>query len=156
MALKIIELVNKDKELYNLLCFGVEGKHFEKESENVITLKNTMDYRPNKDWVFGNQFNAYYTSAEDVGSWEETDKINKFAKRGKLMGFTFDQKNVKDEIMMLKSIVSEYSYLSNGVSNIGDDYDEFVQKLKDAGCEKVEKEIQRQIDEFLAKKEIGG
>ena len=27
-ALKFIELINTNEELYNLICFGIEGKHY--------------------------------------------------------------------------------------------------------------------------------
>lgn len=148
MALKIIELVNNDKKLYNTMCFGLEGVHYKKESENVITLIDTKRYNLNRDWVFGNQFNAYYTNAENVGSWEETDKNNKTATKGKLYNFRFDTEPVKDELMMLASVISEYKYLQDGVDEIGNDYIEFKQKLLDAGALKVQEEIQRQIDEF--------
>lgn len=147
-ALKVIELVNKDKELYNTMCFGIEGVHYKKETENVITLTGTQRYNLNRDWIFGNQFNAYYTDVENVGSWEETEKINREAARGKLYNFRFDIDKVKAEITMLESIISEYKYLEEGVDEIGNDYNEFKEKLIDAGALRVQEEIQRQIDEF--------
>ena len=150
-ALKVIELVNKDKELYNTMCFGIEGVHYKKETENVITLTGTQRYNLNRDWVFGNQFNAYYTDAENVGSWEETEKINREAARGKLYNFRFDIDKVKAEITMLESIISEYKYLEEGVDEIGNDYNEFKEKLIDAGVLRVQEEIRRQIDEFQRK-----
>ena len=151
MALKIIELVNKDKELYNTLCFGIEGIHYEKETEDVIKLTDFKMYNPNKAWMFGNQFNAYYTNVQSAGAWEETDKINKSAKKGKLYGFRFDIRPVKNELMVIESIISDYQYLSAGVEDIGTDYEEFKEKLEEAGVLKVQEEIQSQIDEFLKK-----
>ena len=114
----------------------------------MITLTGTQRYNLNRDWIFGNQFNAYYTDVENVGSWEETEKINREAARGKLYNFRFDIDKVKAEITMLESIISEYKYLEEGVDEIGNDYNEFKEKLIDAGALRVQEEIQRQIDEF--------
>ncbi len=36
----------------------------------------TSGYNPNTDWMFGNQFNAYYRDAAQVGAWEATKEMN--------------------------------------------------------------------------------
>ena len=72
-AMMLINLVNTDKELYNLLVFGEEGKHYTKESDTRI--KVTSGYS-GLAWAIGCQFNAYLVDGQDDDVWEETKRLN--------------------------------------------------------------------------------
>ena len=57
-AFKFIELVNTDKDLYNLICFGIEGKHYNLDENGRVVFNDQGGYIPKACWKFGNQFNA--------------------------------------------------------------------------------------------------
>jgi len=149
-AAMLIELVNTNKELYNLLCFGIEGKHYNKVEDNVIKKIPDSGYDPSTDWLFGNQFNAYYIDPGQVGTWEATEKLNNEAEYAKLLGFNFNAEPVKTEIAAVNTVLEEYGNTFAGW--FPEKYDEFLSKLKTAGVDKIIAEKQKQVDEWRSKK----
>ncbi|MBC8079687.1 MAG: ABC transporter substrate-binding protein [Gorillibacterium sp.] len=158
-AAMFLELINTDKDLYNLLCNGIEGKHykFTDKEKGVIGIADGEDpanrgYAPGSDWMFGNQFNGYFTSIDAVGNWEKTIELNKTATVSPLLGFNFNPEPVKTELTLLVALVDEYvPYLESG---IGDDakYEQFIKKLEASGLNKLMEEKQKQIDEWMKTK----
>ena len=140
-AVKLIELLNTDKVLYNLLCFGVEGKHYNLVNNKVVSIKNS-GYDPNLDWCFGNQFNAYIREGAPDDVWEQTIKMNDEAAKSPLLGFVPD----------IAPIANEYSIYKVGADDPKNYWDEYMKKLDAAGQQKVLDELQRQVDEFFASK----
>lgn len=148
-AIKLLELMNTDKEMYNLMCFGIEGVHYDKISDNRIKVKENSKYWPNMSWAFGNQFNAYLTEAQQPGIWEETIRLNETAKKSVLTGFIFNTEPVKNELSQMATVIKEYGVLNVGVVDIEPLYSEFLAKYKKVGADKVLSEVQRQIDEWV-------
>jgi putative aldouronate transport system substrate-binding protein len=100
--------------------------------------------------MFGNQFNAYYVSPDQVGAWEETDKINKTAIRSVILGFSFNQDPVKTEIAQVQAASAEMEVpLMRGQLDPATALPEFQKKLTDAGIDKVLTEMQSQIDAWM-------
>ncbi len=153
-AMMFLELINTDKNLYNLISNGIEGVHYTKVTDNVIqkSTENT-GYNPNSDWMFGNQFNAYYTSPDIVGIWELTHELNLSAKASPLIGFSFDPEPVKTELAQTSGVYQQYKdALLSGTADPGTLLPEFLEKLQQSGAEKIISEKQRQIDEWLKNK----
>jgi len=152
-SLQFLELINTDKSLYNLLCIGVEGKHWNwknKDSEVIEQVKDSA-YNPTTDWMFGNQFNAYYREEAQVGSWAETKKINDSATPSPLLGFAFDPEPVKTEIAAVAAVLeSKTPFGSKGQS--ADDLPAIAKEIRDAGATKVLEEMQKQIDTWKSAK----
>lgn len=154
-ALEYIELINTNKELYNLLCHGIEGTHYKKIAENRIENIKDSKYFPNTDWMFGNQFNGFLSGDQKDNVWEETKKINDSAKISTIFGFVFNPEPVKTEVANASAVVKEYMDTFK-VGLFGDKTEaklaEFQNKLKAAGVETILAEKQKQINEFLAAK----
>lgn len=152
-AMMFIELLNTDKELYNLMCFGIEGTHYNKVAENRIELVEGSGYNPNSAWAYGCQFNAYLLPGQDDDVWEQTITKNNSSKAATTLGFVFDQEPVKTQLAQCQSIISEfYPGLVNGAIDIDKYLPEFIQKLETAGADEVVAEKQRQLDEWLKTK----
>ncbi len=75
-AIKFINLVNTNKDVYNLLAHGIEGKHYTWVDDKHIKLNEGSGYYVNASWKFGNQFNAYLLEGQDENVWDETIKFN--------------------------------------------------------------------------------
>jgi putative aldouronate transport system substrate-binding protein len=158
-CIKYFEMVNTDKQLYNLLCYGIEGTHWvwvDKEKEVIglptgVTAENSA-YNPNSDWMFGNQFNAYYSDPSKVGAWDATRKLNNEATPSPIVGFVFDQTPVKTEVAQLHAISEEYKTLGIGFLDTDKAIAEYAQRAKDAGADKVLAEVNKQIEEWRAAK----
>ncbi|MBE5038995.1 ABC transporter substrate-binding protein [Ructibacterium gallinarum] len=151
-ALQIIQEVNTNKELYNMLCFGLEGKHYTWVDEDHIRLTPDSGYQPNVAWMFGNQFNAFCMEGQDADVWEQTKKMNDEAKVSPLAGFILDTEPIKTELSQIATVSKEYKAVSNGSDASEATYNEMLKKLYDAGQEKVLQEVQRQIDEWVKNK----
>lgn len=149
LAIKYIELVNSDKDLYNLLCYGIEGKHYEWVDDTHIKLNEKGGYYPNSSWEFGNQFNAYLLEGQDNDTWEVTKAFNDSAEKSRLLAFVFDTSKVQTEITQISTVKSEYkNMLNNGSVDWRENFEEYKKKMLAAGAENVLNEVQRQLDEY--------
>lgn len=148
LALKVLEAFNTDKNLYNTLCFGIEGTHYEKIGDNQVKRLGD-NYTFNSGWLFGNQFNAYLTDNQATDVWDQTIAMNDEAQKSPYMGFSFDIENVKNEIASVSAVQSEYeNFLNYGVEDPAVHWDEYVKKLKNAGIEKIAEEMTKQYNEW--------
>ena len=149
-ALKVIELVNTDKELYNALAYGKEGVQWKKISENRIEEIGTEGW-VGQNWAIGSVFNSYLLPLQADDTWEETKKINDTAEKSALLGFNPSLDKIKPQIAACQSVIDEFfNVLDHGVVDIDTTYKSFITKLDAAGVDKIFKEIQGQLDSFLA------
>ena len=145
-AIKLIELVNTDKDVYNNLIFGNENTHYKKISNDTVEVPADSKYKMGTSaWMFGNQFNALYMKGQQSGIWEETDKLNKSADVSVLRGFTFDPSPVSSEIAKVGAVVKEYKVI-DFLPDREKRYEEYKTKAYAAGLQKVIDEVQKQID----------
>lgn len=152
-ALMLLNLVNTDKQLYNLLCNGIEGTHYEKVSENMVKAKADSRYKPNMDWIFGSVFNSYLKEGQPANVWEETKKINATPNVNPIGAFKFNSEPVSTEIANLNAIWGEYKKgLTTGTLDFDKTWPTMYDRLKKAGEEKYVAEVTKQFNEFLKKK----
>ena len=146
-AAKWLELINTDKPTYNLLCIGIEGKHWtwvDKATEVIAQVKDSA-YNPSTDWMFANQFNAYYRDPRQVGSWDETKKINDSATPSPTLGFVMDRTPVKNEIAAVAAVIAEYT-MYGPKAKAASELPKMIDAMNAAGATKVLAEMQKQID----------
>lgn len=151
-AVELIALMNSDKDLYNLICYGIQGTHYNLTEDNKIAVVENSGYKPGRDWVFGNQFNAYVSEGADADVWEKTDEMNNNSIKSPLIGFTPDVSAIRMELSQLASVADEFAYMFTGAYAVEDYWEEYVSKMEMAGVRKVRDELQKQVDEFLASK----
>ena len=150
-AMQFTELLNTDKYLYNLMCFGIEGEHYKKTGENRIELISNSGYNPNASWEWGCQFNAYLLPSQEDDVWEQTKAVNESALVSNIMGFCFDSTNVKSELAQCNAVIAEYMpALGTGSANYKEKLAEFRAKLKTAGADKIIAEETRQIEKWMS------
>lgn len=152
-AIKFIELVNSNKELYNLISFGVEGKHYKKTTGNHIELIKDSKYAPNAAWKFGNQFNAYLLPGQADDVWQQTEKMNNEATKSSISGLFFDAEEIRTEIAQCTKVQQQYvsSIFDKGADDPTKHWDTYVKALQEAGIQKIVNTMQKQVDEFLKK-----
>jgi ABC-type sugar transport system, periplasmic component len=166
-AIKIIDLMNtkKGKDIYNLLIWGIDGKHYNKVSDNRI---ETVGYSGQGatdsayglwKWATGNTFNAYYEQTTKDGYNEFIlNEVNGKALTTPVAGLKPDTSAISSELAQCKTVVDEYDKMlqCGGLADNPKAYDEFLSKLKAAGVDKIITEMQKQVDEFLKNKGIFG
>ncbi len=149
-ALAFLELLNTDKELYNLICWGIEGKHYEKLENGKIKASSDSAYYYNQTWKFGNCFNSYLLENQEDTLWETTKEENDTADRSKILGLSLDNTNIRTEVANCTAIVKEYSYMNKGYTNPEEFFGKYQERLKTAGIDKVVEEAQKQVNDYLA------
>lgn len=148
-AMQFLNLINTDKELYNLICYGIEGKHYEKLDGEYIRPIENSGYRQLACWKFGNQFNAYLLEGQEPDIWEQTRKLNDSASKASTFGFSFDETPVKSEEAQCRAIVNEYNGITYGSSDYTKLLSEYKSRLENAGLDRIIEEAQRQLDEWV-------
>lgn len=151
------------KELYNTVVYGIEGVHYKKIDDNHI---ETLEYSGTQGgvetsysamkWIMGNTFNAYLNQACTDDEVEESIKLNESEDNIKsdLIGCTFKTDAIKTQLEQTTAVATEYSKpLMYGVMGSGweSTYNDFVDKMNNAGVAEATAQLQEQVDAFLAK-----
>jgi putative aldouronate transport system substrate-binding protein len=147
-AMELLNLMNTDKELFNLIGFGIEGKHYTKTGENrVEPVKNSKYVTAN--WMFGNVFNSYLLPGQADNVWEETIKINNTAEKEPLFGFTMNLEPIKTYMAQINAVHKELGGpIGYGIVDPNVEFPKFLDKLARSGEEELIAEAQKQIDEW--------
>jgi putative aldouronate transport system substrate-binding protein len=152
-AMMFINLLHTDKELNNLLNFGIEGVHYTRNGEIISPTDRTGDYSPGSAWMFGNQFLNYVWESEDPEKWNKFREFNQNAHVSPALGFVFNSDPVKSEVGALSNVIEQYQRaLESGSVDPEKVLPEYLSALRAAGLDKVIAEKQRQFDEFRANK----
>ena len=150
-AMKLLELMETDKYLFNLMAYGIEGQDWEKDpsDEERIIRDSSAYYVP--EYLIGNQFLAYILPSYENTVWKETEEKNAEAKADPNNGFCFDRTPVETELVNLQSVSSQYAnQLSYSDIPLEETYALIDEKQKLAGIDKVKEEIQAQYDAWAA------
>lgn len=157
-AMMFLNLMYSDKNIINLLDWGIEGKDYVKVSENVIDYPQGVNgsnvaYGLNLGWLFGNQFLSYVFKTDSPDIWKKTDDFNKASKKSKALGFTFDVTSVKTESTSVANVLNQYKVgLETGTLDPDKYLPELNKALKEAGIDKVMAEKQKQLTEWANSK----
>lgn len=153
-SLMFIDLMQNDKELHDLMMYGVSGVHYEPVGDDKYkaTEKNP-NYMGFSNWNFNSPLNrdneAFPQEANDlVKAWEAN------VYHYDLETFVFDNSKVKTEIANVGNVMLRYAIpLEYGViKDVDKGLEELNKQLDSAGIDKIQAELQAQIDAFLANK----
>lgn len=151
-AVKLIEILNTDKEIYNMLLYGIEGIHYDKIGENTIRVKEGSAYDKIPYYQIGSQKNAYVVEGQSEKLAEETDAYNKSAYISPTNGVNFSTSNIEAEISNCTTVVNEQAIVIDlGVAEDGA-LEKFLKDLEAAGVDRLIADLQRQVDEAWSKK----
>lgn len=152
-AMMLINLLHTDKEINNLLNFGIEGVHFTLNGEIMTATAESAQYSPGVAWELGNQFLNRVWDSEDPRKWELFKEFNSGAKASTGLGFVFNSESVKGEVGAIANVIKQYQKaIETGSVDADKVLPEYISALKAAGADKVVAEKQKQFDAFLASK----
>ena len=152
-AMQFLNLLYSNKDLVNLLCYGIEGEHYVVGDDGFATDgPETAGYSDKASWKAGNANLAYLWEGQPADLYEQLDVFNSEAPMSSAMGFVMDTSDVASEYTALQAVKDKYELmLTWGFENDVDaSIDEFNQALYDAGLQKYMDEKQSQLDAFLA------
>ena len=148
-AFKVLELVNSDKELFNLICYGIEGKHYNLDGDGKIVLAENSGYKTGGAWKFGSTFNSLLLPGQADDLWEETIAFNEAAEKSPIMGFSFDIDSVRTQIAQISTVASKYTQAQRGFEPIEAWHGAYLKELEAAGVKEVAAEVEKQLNEWL-------
>lgn len=156
-AMKFLNMTYSDERIVNLLNYGIEGTHYAETGDGFITYAEGVD-STNSGWglttsfLFGNQLLAKVWEGNEADIREKTKELNDSAEVSPILGFSFDNSGVTNELASLTNVISQYRpALQSGVAT-EENLDTFISALKDAGLDTYVNEMQAQLDAFLADK----
>lgn len=158
-ALEMLNFMYTNKEIQNLLAWGIEGEDYQVISDEGVGVIDYVDgqdsgsvkYYQWTKYSFPNNFLQYVMNGTDPHQWEEMDKWNKSADISLAMGFNFDATNVMTQIAACTNVVNEYQdALTGGEIEPTAGLKDFNKKLEDAGINDIIAEKQKQLDAWLA------
>jgi len=153
-AMEILNLFYTDKEIVNLINWGIEGQHYQIVEGDIIDFAPDVDasntgYLPNWDWLTGNAYLSYIYKGGDPEIWTKTKEFNDNATASKALGFTFNVEPVKNEYTAITNVTNQFKVgLESGTLDPEKVLPEFIDKLKAAGIDKLIAEKQKQLDEW--------
>lgn len=147
-AMMLLDLLYSDKDLYNLMVFGIKDKHYKKIDADFVEPIKDSGYE-GIAWELGNQFNAYYTKGQSKDDWEATIKLNEDAVPYSLLGFNYDPEHTKADNTQIDATMAEYiPGLTTGTLDPEKAVPQLLDKMSKAGIDKIITEAQRQIDQW--------
>jgi putative aldouronate transport system substrate-binding protein len=159
-AMEFFDRAATDSDLYNLIAFGIEGKHYQVLDANTNPKRIDFINGQNEDTVGyihsggawsmgGNWFLSYLNKIEPANRNEMAEEFNKTAKTSALLGYSFDPAPVQNEIAACANVYSELAISLNTGAVDPDKYaSQLVTKMKEAGADKIIAEKQKQIDQW--------
>ncbi|MFC4101253.1 ABC transporter substrate-binding protein [Paenibacillus xanthanilyticus] len=161
-AMRLLNLLYADRELLNLLDWGIEGKHYVMKGEGIIDYPPGVDakttgYNLNQPWIFGNQMHSYLWANENPLLWEEYKAFNAQAEPSLALGFVFNPDPVKTEIAACGNVDQMFApAINSGAVDPAIVLPMYKEKLKAAGADVVIREKQRQLDAWVRSRTDGG
>lgn len=155
-AMAFLNLLNTDSYLMTLLEYGVEGIHYNLNDDGLVVFNDEQraNYTPwrngmgnitllppqegeGKDF-FTETFIPYYSSAKGIPAF----------------GYVFDSSSVETELAALANVAGQYALaLDAGTVDPATALPEFLQKLEDAGMQKVIDEANAQLKAYFESQE---
>ncbi len=150
-ALKLIELVNTDKEFYNLVYFGIKDKHYTFDENEQVTRIKDSGWEPRDAWKFGNEFNSYTLKGQATDIWDRTKEFNSGAKVSPLNGLIIDRTKLSKLLDKIEKVNSEADNLITCTPTDFDRlYEENLEAFKRAGLDKLVDKFKEQVEDWRA------
>jgi len=145
-AFEMLKLCTTDKDIANLLVYGIEGQNYTLENGKVIPNINKL-HAPSNQMFFANNL-LLYPSPKFGMDFSNYKELNASAKESPILGFFFDDSRVKKEVEATDAVVAKYSeqLWTGEEANAEEALAQMQRELKAAGIDKVLDEVNRQIE----------
>lgn len=160
-ALMFLNLLQTDRELYDMVMYGIEGETYNLNGD-MVEYPEGMDGSNSNYLDWGGQWALYNpdyirpTELNGPGFWQEEAAYAAEEKNidNPVAALTITIDEIKNEIARRDQLYEEYGKpLIFGLvpmDEIDEKVDEYIQLQKDAGLDKILEVSQGQVDEFLA------
>lgn len=151
-ALMLLEKLRNDQTYFDFTTYGIPGKDFEITANNQIKSLDPDAFGPDSSCPWGWRNTKFYL--DNDGSWPGLVEMRNWyesnIKQPQLTGFSLNDENVKTELSNINNLVIQYGApLTYGQVDPAKYLPLYIQKLKEAGIDKVVQEAQTQADAYL-------
>jgi putative aldouronate transport system substrate-binding protein len=149
---QFLNLMFTDPVVFNLVNWGIEGKHYVKMNDHIITYPDgvTADntgYNMNLTWFYGNSLIGYMWEGNAYDVNDQMREFNSTATVSKATGFNFDTSPVRNAVASVTNVINEYRLaMGAGMLDVDENLPKFRAALKGAGIDEIIAEKQRQLD----------
>lgn len=154
-AAKLFDLINSNEELFNAICYGIEGKHYEWNDDGTVKILQDSGYNIST-WAYqyGNTMQAYRLEGKAADYNKQVDELNRSAAVGTIFGFSYSNAAVTTEWASVNAIISNYKDGFNGAryEDVQAELDKMNAELYAAGLQKIIDDCQAQLDAWMAAK----
>lgn len=157
-ALRVLEVIKTDQELFDLWMYGIEGRHFSLTEEgNLIRPAIGVDPATvNTHSMSGAQYAMRVRNLmrNDDGIWEGYDDLMNYLKSvevlNKFGSVSLDYSDVQVELAAVNQVVQQYGLPINIgiVEDVDSAIAEYRKQLKAAGIDKLLAEVSRQMEAY--------
>ena len=142
-----LNLVNSDSKLRNLLAYGIEGEHYKKIGGTNIEIINDR-YIVDK-LIQGTFFNLYTEKPMQTSTLNKYKDFNKSSKESHILGFVYDDKNLKSKIDTCSIIYEKWmGKINTGSLPPIESTTKMIEELNSAGYRDIIQDIQTQLDKY--------
>lgn len=152
-SLMALDLMQNDRQIHDLVMYGITGSHYKPVGDDQYEPGPDRDkYTGFSNWGFNSPLNRTETSIPEEVKEVEQNWQN-LVYHYPLETFVFDDQKVKTELANIGNVMIRYGVpLEYGlISDLEQGKAELLKQLKTAGIDKVQSELQSQIDAFLGK-----
>ena len=151
---KVVEYFQQlnTEAVYMLFHYGIKGKHYDITADGYLEQFKNTNYMRGVAWSCGSAFLPPPLIGQPKDVWVQTKDLNENSIESPLLGFAFDPTPVQGEIGQVISVSDEYvASLLQGKRPVTE-YQDYLNKLKAAGSDKIMAELQKQINAWKAAK----
>lgn len=163
-ALRVLEIIKTDQELFDLWMYGIEGRHYSLTTEGNL-IKPAIGVDPstiNTHSMSGAQYAMRVSNLmrNDDGVWEGypslMEHLKSIAVLNKFGSVSLDYSSVQAELAAVNQVVQQYGLPIN--IGIVDDVDnaiaEYRKQLKAAGIDRLLEEVSKQMEAYYIRNGI--
>ncbi|MBX3010113.1 MAG: ABC transporter substrate-binding protein [Caldilineaceae bacterium] len=153
-AMKFINLMHSDSTLLNMMLFGVEGEHWEFESDGRVNILNSAWYGAHGGaWTLGNTMLQAVSNKEDPEKNRKLIEYSNDSVDHPSLGFRFRTEPVAAELTAITAVADGVNRaLLTGYVDPAVELPKYLDALKAAGLDAVKAEVAKQYAEWKAAK----
>jgi ABC-type sugar transport system, periplasmic component len=155
-ALALWDLITSDKEVFDAFYYGVLNTTYKLDDKGDYSITDPNNYAVSDMWA--SRTTEFYRNIVGTPDDYNTMKagfesqIKENGNSEKYAAFTIDTSSIETEYAACQSVQQQYWWpLELGYTDAKKGLEEYKQKMEAAGIEKVRAEIQKQLDEYIAK-----
>lgn len=154
-AAKVLDLINSNAELFNAICYGIEGVHYDFNEDGTVAPNTESGYNiSNWSYQYGNTMNQYRLAGKAEDYTEKVDALNREANVGVTFGFAYDNSAVSTEWASCSAILDNYKegFTEGKYEDVQSTLDQMNKELYAAGLQTILDDCQAQMDAWGASK----